>query len=242
MGNGAASTRQILFGDLHVHTTYSVDAFFSSLPLLGGEGTHPLADACDFARHCSALDFFSVNDHAEGLTPERWARTKESIRECNERAGGQGDPDLVAYVGWEWTQVGTTPETHYGHRNVILRGLADDEIPARPITSLSADITDRAAPGWILGIAQGIGRVTPGPYAQFLWWLSRLAAVPNCEQGIDPWELPPDCRENAATPRELFDKLDRWGGRGARDPARSGMGHSRAARLSLGRSASARAA
>ena len=38
-GNGTGDDSRILFGDLHVHTTLSVDAFQQSLPLLGGEPT-----------------------------------------------------------------------------------------------------------------------------------------------------------------------------------------------------------
>ena len=38
---GAADGKQIVFGDLHVHTTFSSDAFLFSLPILGGEGAHP---------------------------------------------------------------------------------------------------------------------------------------------------------------------------------------------------------
>ena len=37
---GEPVPKQILFGDLHVHTTYSGDAFVFSLPLLQGEGVH----------------------------------------------------------------------------------------------------------------------------------------------------------------------------------------------------------
>ena len=51
-----------------------------SLPILQGEGAHPDADACDFARFCSSLDFWSINDHAEASSPRRWRETKEAIR------------------------------------------------------------------------------------------------------------------------------------------------------------------
>jgi hypothetical protein len=215
-GSGAPSavgeTGQILFGDLHVHTTYSIDAFIYSLPLFGAEGSHPLADACDFARYCSALDFFSINDHAEGLTPERWDRTLESIRQCNDVAGDVGDPDLVAFVGWEWTQAARTTEAHFGHKNVIYPGLDPARLPARPISSLPQGTMQRArAMGLVRGARGALSLFGQGEYADFLWLIERMAQVPECPGGVDTRELPRDCRENAATPEELFEKLGQWG-------------------------------
>ena len=43
-----ASERQILFGDLHVHSRFSGDALWRSLPFVTGEGVGSAADACDF--------------------------------------------------------------------------------------------------------------------------------------------------------------------------------------------------
>ena len=208
---GGVSSKRVLFGDLHVHSTYSIDAFVYALPLFAGEGAHPPADACDFARYCAAVDFFSLNDHAEGLTPERWQATKESLRQCNALAGDPKNPDLVAFVGWEWTQVGLTPETHYGHKNVIFPGLSEQELPVRPITSLSDDVMQRAPAPWVMRTLQLVGSFGFGAYADFLWLIERLSKLPNCEHGIDTRELPIDCRENARTPEELFEKLGQWG-------------------------------
>ncbi|MEE8475829.1 MAG: DUF3604 domain-containing protein [Myxococcota bacterium] len=204
-------SKRILFGDLHVHTTYSIDALVFSLSLFGGEGAHPLADACDFARHCSALDFFSINDHAESLTPERWEQTKQSIRECNALAGDPEDPDLVAFVGWEWTQAAGTPEAHYGHKNVIFPGLSDEELPARPITSLPPGTMGRARAAWLLRGLRVIEAFGWESAADLLWLVQRMTEVPDCPPGVDSRWLPPDCRENASTPAELFEKLAQWG-------------------------------
>ena len=195
-----APGKRILFGDLHVHTTYSIDAFIYALPIFAGEGAHPPADACDFARYCSQLDFFSLNDHAEALTPSMWATSKQSLRECNERAGDGADPDLVAFMGWEWTQVGLTPETHYGHKNVMFPGLAEDELPRRPITALEHNVMDRAKNLWFLPALQALRYVGLPEYANFLWRVQQLADLPSCEVGRDTRELPDDCRENAPTP------------------------------------------
>ena len=204
---------QILFGDLHVHTTFSADAFMMSLPTMSGEGAHPPADACDYARFCSGLDFFSLTDHAESLSPQHWEESKESVRQCNAVAGDPENPDLVVFMGWEWSQVGHTPEDHYGHRNVIFRDTEDENLPTRPI----------AAPG----MRSAFNKVTTSgrlmtyliPILDFsrrhryldLFVYLEENALDECPTGVDTRELPPDCREVAATPRDLYEKLGQWG-------------------------------
>jgi len=207
-GIGAARPKQVLFGDLHVHTTISADAFILSLPLAVGEGAHPPADACDFARFCSALDFWSINDHAEAISPAHWRETVDSIRQCNAVAGDPTSPDTVAFLGWEWTQAGATPDEHYGHKNVVLRDT--DEVPARPIaaggTLRAAFNQDRR----LLG--RGVVALAGGERARdFITYIGELEARVPCEDGVPVRELPADCLEMADTPADLFAKLDDWG-------------------------------
>jgi len=206
--------KQILFGDLHVHTTFSADAFIRSLPLMHGEGSHPPADACDYARYCSQLDFWSINDHAEAISLRHWAETKEAIRQCNAIAGDPANPDIVAFLGWEWTQVGATPASHYGHKNVILKDTAEDKVPARPISALD----DR-----LIGLMRQqlplfqrlrfpiLDFANRQRYFDFGVFQSELAKQEVCPTGVDTRQLPADCAEAAHTPGELFEKLSQWG-------------------------------
>ncbi len=216
---GAAADRQppakqILFGDLHVHSTFSTDAFMMALPATGGDGARPVADACDFARFCADLDFWSINDHALALNPRTWQQTVESIRECNQVAGDPANPDVVAFLGWEWTQFGTTPDNHYGHKNVILRDLDEGSIPVRPIAARAPE------EAWDRRSDQIPGPLTFGLLAlfkpstsslDFIRYMRDMLAVDACPDGVPVRELPVDCRESTLTPEGLFDKLDDWG-------------------------------
>ncbi|MAE95892.1 MAG: hypothetical protein CL910_14640 [Deltaproteobacteria bacterium] len=194
-----------------MHSTFSIDAFLYSLPIFAGEGAHPPADACDFARYCSGLDFFSMNDHAEGLNRELWQKTIESVRACNARAGDPAAPDLVAFMGFEWTQTGSRPETHFGHKNVIFPGLADEELPARPISAVPAGGQARP-PGFAMRAGAALMRgVGLAPYGDLVDFVADLAESEDCPTGVPTRELPLDCRESAETPELLFQKLAEWG-------------------------------
>ncbi len=215
-----APSSQILFGDLHVHTTYSADAFVFSLPLIQGEGVHPPADACDFARFCAELDFWSINDHAETLLPWQWSEITESIRECNAVAGDADNPDTVAFLGWEWTQSAPAAiagdRIHYGHKNVVLRDTEDGNIPTRPISAGAGGLfSSNFVPRWTIPLIQAsltlgdLGNLEP--YLDFYRYTGELSKIDYCDPDKSVRDLPANCIEGAATPDLLFEKLDDWG-------------------------------
>jgi hypothetical protein len=208
-----APADQILFGDLHVHTTFSADAFMMGMPILQGEGAHPIADACDYARYCSGLDFWSINDHAESITPARWQETQDAIRQCNAIAGDPQNPDMVSFLGWEWTQIGQTPADHYGHKNVVLRDTDADKVPRRPIHSGSfAAQAMRQHVGLRQRMLLPLADFPNHQYYQNLFrFVRELQETPMCEDGVDSRKLPDTCSEGADTPEKLFAKLDQWG-------------------------------
>ena len=199
------SEKQIFFGDLHVHTTFSQDAFLFSLPMLQGEGAHPPSDACNFARFCSSLDFFSITDHAEGMTKKMWDDSIESIRNCDAISEGV-NKDLVVFAGWEWTQMGLSPDTHYGHKNVILRDL--DNIPDVPIgaglTGLDLLIENDLTPFLPL-----VADFPPESIDfDFLKFREESYSIPFCDENLKEDQ---ECKERAKTPKELFSKIDELG-------------------------------
>ena len=209
------SGKHIYFGDLHVHTSYSMDAAMFGTPMSKGFGYFSPADACDFARFCSAVDFWSINDHAEGLTPQQWRKTKESIRQCNAvgTAGANQQPDTVAFIGWEWSHLGDTPANHYGHKNVIFRDLQEELLPRRAISSgdkVYRQMSNLPAP------LRGLGLLAAGmsdlpAYGSYASHMQSLYDTPDCDPAVNTTALPDNCYEKAETPAELFTKLDQWG-------------------------------
>ncbi|MDH3432669.1 MAG: DUF3604 domain-containing protein, partial [Gammaproteobacteria bacterium] len=193
----------------HVHTTFSSDAFRMSLPMVQGEGAHPPADACDFARICAALDFWALTDHAESLTETQWNRSIDSVQQCNAVSGPAGNPDMLTFMGFEWTQAGTEPVNHYGHKNVIFKYDDREHLPVRPISS-----PFRAAFGSIPLKLRVLPPLMDLPDRQRYFDFGRLVRTvgdqPICDDGVHARDLPADCAEIAATPDHLFRKLREW--------------------------------
>src|SRR5262249_52602183 len=148
-------------------------------------------------------------DHDLTLTPRMWSETIETIRQCNAVAENAESPDTVAYLGWEWTNVGATPKDHWGHKNVILRDLDDDKIVARPLTTVAGGGPSEAlVPSPLLLGLLALGRHSDGG-SDFARYIS-ATNVPICPEGVPVRDLPKDCRELAPTPKDLFAKLDEW--------------------------------
>ena len=209
----AQGPKQILFGDLHVHSTYSTDALIYSAPLLDGKGATPPELHCDYARFCSQVDFWSINDHPEGVLPELWEKTKKAVRTCNQLEGGDTmDPQMVSFLGWEWTQNADTPAAAWGHKNVIFRDTAENRVPRRPIGApASVLLIEPSLIKMGIGILQAVDTEHSAVYTQLGKQIMDGVASPVCAAGVDTRELPAGCRKVAKDPAALFEKLSQWG-------------------------------
>jgi hypothetical protein len=214
-GEAVGNDKQILFGDTHVHTTWSFDAFMFSLPMMNAsKGAYPPAAACDYARFIAQLDFYFLTDHAETYTNKRWQDALESVRACNALSGEADNPDMVAFLGFEWSQYGLTADQHFGHHNVLFRDIEPEMLPRRPIGA--AGLASKSLRGDSFGenavrLLQRLDMGNRSYYQALDTLIGELREEPDCPGGIDSPQLPSNCYESAANPGELYEKLDQWG-------------------------------
>ena len=204
------SSKQILFGDTHVHTTYSTDAFLWSLPMYNGRGPHPVSDACDYARFCSALDFWVISDHAEASTPHSWNNTIEQVQSCNKSTDPE-NPDMITFLGFEWTQIGDNQNEHFGHKNVILKEIDSEYLPKSPIAADRASLNNFRDPNRVnearinMMVQAYNDLANRQRYYDFIAYNADISKSAVCSGNSNDED---DCLMSADTPKELFSKLD----------------------------------
>lgn len=211
---GEQGDPQILFGDLHVHSTDSIDARVLAGPPTGGDANQSEGPAqrCDFARFCSQLDFWSINDHPELAEPERYRAAIEAVRTCNALEGGHcQNPRMVTFMGWEWTNDGDDPASDFGHKNVIFREDDASHLPTRPVGASRALPLTEATVGILVRGATNADPDNASFYDALGASLLTGVGTAECPHGVDVHDLPLGCREIADDPAELFEKLDQWG-------------------------------
>ena len=200
---------EIYFGDFHVHTTASADAFISNLPILNGDGPHTVKDACDFAQYCSEIDFFSLTDHAESSSPKKWKSIINRLNKCDGKINPRNGKSLTAFAGFEWTHVGEKAKNHYGHQNVVFKSLNSGDLPRSAISSepLKSGIQTWSPSGkLILKTIFGDFKNLP-IYMKFLAYQRKLKARKACTDDGSRPNKNGKCLEVAKTPRELIAKL-----------------------------------
>jgi hypothetical protein len=112
-------------------------------------------------------------------------------------------------MGFEWTQAGSTPDTHYGHKNVIFPEVGAERLPTRPISSpFRAVFTSTPLNLKLLPPLRDFRNRQA--YYDFNYLIQEVSRQLLCPDTGHVRELPVDCAEIAATPAELFRKLREW--------------------------------
>ena len=205
------SDTQILFGDTHVHSTHSLDAFLWSLPNSQGDGPHLMADACDYARFCSAIDFWVMTDHAEGSTPRKWGETIKAVQNCNKVNQNKNLKDTISFVGYEWTQISPDIDEHYGHKNVLFLETDNDLLPGIPYGAAGyasdgfRDNDNLPTVKQNMVASSVVDFSNRQRYADFISFVEEVLAHPDCDMS-DP--DPRNCYRSVRSPKELFEVLD----------------------------------
>ena len=208
--SGKLEPKQILFGDMHVHTAMSLDYAPVNLMRLsvGNTVNRNIGVACDVARFCAGLDYWALTDHAESYTPNNWQAAKASIRQCNAAAKNDIGTDMVSFVGFEWSQWSTDVDNQYGHHNVYFKEDSERALPLRPIAATSTGGFLRKTVGDFILQNFPSDLINNSGYGKVF---RDIKNAPTCESGIASPLLPGNCYEEAANPALLVQKLDEWG-------------------------------
>ena len=165
--HGEDSDRRILFGDPRVYSAFTDEALLSSLPVVGGSHRATLSDACDYARFCSAVDFWVATDRGESLTPRRWQASLETVEQCNAIAAADDHGSTVAFSGFSWD--GTPPDVLNGARAAWLTQERARSLAAPPRLDSDA-VRERSE----LTLRDRIGLLVSAPNRQTLDFLAHL--------------------------------------------------------------------
>jgi hypothetical protein len=213
--DASPGSRRILYGDLHTHTYLSADAVL--VQILQGVERGP-ESACDYARACAGVDFFGFSDHAEVLDQARWARTLNAVKACNAAgaaaAGPDGEPDMVAFAGFEWTS--SASGKYWGHKNVFFR---NDVVPPQAIgayTVSEINVADFGTVWRTMAMMEHRG-VTAGHGFRGIFRAAEDVGQPRCRDVADG----ETCVRVADEPRELWN----WLREGYADPAMAAAGY-----------------
>jgi hypothetical protein len=147
--NDYSPNRNVYFGDLHVHTSFSHDAYSFGTTVatpadaLAFAAGHPIMKPGGGQKTLERpLNFAAVTDHSEqiGTTPPgggskavAWHRMQEAAAQAYDQSKACTFTSFVAYE-WSGTLNGT-----WRHRNVIFRNAA---VPTLPISSNDANTPD----------------------------------------------------------------------------------------------------
>ena len=213
-----AAEKQILFGDLHVHTTFSADAFLRSLPLAAGRGR---ASAGRRLRLRALLLRRSTSGAStttpRRITPRTGARRRRRSAQCNAVAGdprepGRGRvPRLGVDAGRARRPTTTTATRTSSSASIDGRPRADaaDQRARRQLDRRAAPARRRS--GSACAPAARLRRTASATStsAQFQRGAARRAALPG--RASTRASCRPTATRPRATPRELFEKLDAVG-------------------------------
>ena len=83
-------------------------------------------------------------------------------------------------------------------------------MPRRPISAVRPDFSAVNVPFWGRLALPMMDFANRQRYFDFFHLLDEIAAVPPCPPDTTGRDLPDDCMESVATPRELFARLDAW--------------------------------